>query len=65
VLAADPEGVTADGLKEHVTPIGSPEHAKLTVELKPFCGVTVKVAVPCPPDLTVSELGEAPSVKFG
>ena len=46
VVAGAPEGDTVAGLKEHVAPVGSPEHAKLTVELKPFCGVTVIVAVP-------------------
>jgi len=45
-----PEGVTVVGLKEHVALPGSPEHAKLTTELKPFCGVTVRVVDPCEPE---------------
>jgi hypothetical protein len=36
VVAAVPDGVTVAGAKEHVTPIGNPEHAKLTGELNPF-----------------------------
>ena len=50
VFAAVPEGVTVVGLKEHVAPTGSPEHAKLTAVLNPYCGVTVRVTIPCPPD---------------
>ena len=34
------------GLKDAVTPLGSPETDKLTLPLKPFCGVTVMVLVP-------------------
>ena len=34
------------GLKDAVTPLGSPETDKLTLPLKPFCGVTVIVLVP-------------------
>lgn len=64
VVAAAPEGVTVDGLNEHEAPVGSPEQAKLTEELKPFCGVTVKVVVTCPPDWTVSDGEEAPILKF-
>jgi len=29
------------GLKDAVTPAGSPDTVKLTLPLKPFCGVTV------------------------
>jgi hypothetical protein len=45
VEAAAPEGVTVAGLKAHPTPEGRPEQAKVTVELKPFEGVTEMVAV--------------------
>jgi hypothetical protein len=65
VVAAAPEGVTGAGLKEQVAPVGNPEQAKLTAELNPFCGVTVKVTVPWLPLLTESDVGEAPSVKEG
>jgi hypothetical protein len=44
-----PLGVTDEGLKLHVASEGSPLQVKLTCELNPFNGVTVKVAVPlCP-----------------
>jgi hypothetical protein len=36
VVAAVPDGVTVAGAKEHVAPVGNPEHAKLTGELNPF-----------------------------
>jgi hypothetical protein len=63
VVAAAPEGVTVDGAKEHVAPAGNPEHAKLTGESNPFCGVTVSVTVSALPALPVSVVGEATSVK--
>ena len=53
-VAATLEGVTLEGLKEQVVPVGRPEQAKVTAELKPFCGVTVRVSEPWLPDLTVS-----------
>jgi hypothetical protein len=65
VVAAPPAGVTVAGEKEHVAPVGSPEQAKLTGESNPFTGVTDSVTVPRSPGSTVSEAGEAPSVKFG
>ena len=34
------------GLNDAVTPLGKPEADKLTLPLKPFCGVTVMVLVP-------------------
>ena len=64
VVADEPAGVTDAGLKLHVVPVSNPEQAKLTAELKPFCGVTVRVVVTCPPEEAVSEVGEAASVKF-
>lgn len=64
-LTALPEGVTVGGLKEQVTPEGKPEQAELTVELKPFSGVTVTVAVPLPPAYTVSAFGDRFNVKVG
>jgi len=43
VAALPPDGVTVVGLNEQVAPLGSPEQVKLTNELKPFCGVTVRL----------------------
>lgn len=56
-------GVTEEGLKEQLAPAGNPEQAKVTAELKPFCGVRVNVTVPCPPGLRVSDAGEPAKVK--
>ena len=54
------------GLNEAVTPLGRPEADRLTLPLKPFCGVTVIVLVPLvPPGARLKELGEAESVKPG
>jgi len=49
------------GLNEAVTPLGRPEADKLTLPLKPFCGVTVMVLVPLAPWVIVKLLGEAES----
>ncbi len=57
--------VAGFGLKDAVTPLGKPEADKLTLPLKPFCGVTVIVLVPLAPCVMVKLLGEAESVKFG
>ena len=43
------ELVAGFGLKEAVTPLGSPEADKLTPLLKPFWGANVIVLVPLPP----------------
>ena len=53
------------GLNEAVTPLGRPEADRLTLELKPFCGVTEMVLVPLAPWVTAKELGLAERVKFG
>jgi hypothetical protein len=53
------------GLKEAVTPLGRPEADKLTLLLKPFCGVTVIVLVPLVPWVSAKLLGDAESIKFG
>jgi hypothetical protein len=37
------------GLNDAVTPVGRPDADKLTLLLKPFCGVTVMVLVPVVP----------------
>ena len=47
------------GLKDAVTPLGSPDADKLTLPLKPFCGVTVIVLVPAVPCVIVKLLGVA------
>jgi hypothetical protein len=66
VLAvAAPDGVTVAGLNEQAAPVGSPEHAKLKVELKPYSGMTVTVATPWLPELTVSAAGKTLRVKVG
>ena len=53
------------GLNDAVTPLGRPEADKLTLPLKPFCGVTVMVLVPLVPWVTAKLLGDAESTKFG
>ncbi len=52
------------GLNEAVTPLGSPDADKLTLPLKPFCGVTVMVLVPLAPCTIVKLFGDAEIVKF-
>jgi hypothetical protein len=46
-------------LNDAVTPPGTPDADKLTLPLKPFCGVTVIVLVPLVPCMTVKLLGDA------
>jgi len=63
-------GLTADvlvvavllGLNDAVTPLGRPDADKLTLPLKPFCGVTVMLLVPFVPWITLRLLGEAERV---
>jgi hypothetical protein len=50
------------GLNEAVTPPGRPEADRLTLPLKPFCGVTVTVLVPLVPWVTLKLVGEVDSV---
>ncbi len=50
------------GLNDAVTPPGKPDADKLTLPLKPFCGVTVMVLVPLAPCVIVKLLGDAESV---
>jgi len=47
------------GLKEAVTPLGKLDADKLTLPLKPFCGVTVTFVAPLAPCATLRLLGEA------
>ena len=53
------------GLKDAMTPLGRPEADKLTLLLKPFCGVMVIVLVPLAPCVIVKLFGEADRAKFG
>jgi hypothetical protein len=57
--------VVLPGLNKAVTPLGSPEADRLTLPLKPFCGVTVIVLAPLVPCTIVTLLGEAKSAKLG
>jgi len=52
------------GLKDAVTPLGNPVADKLTLPVKPFCGVTVMVLVPLPPCIMVRLFGDAESAKL-
>lgn len=47
------------GLNDAVTPLGKPDADKLTLPLKPPCGVTVMVLVPLAPWTSLRLLGEA------
>jgi hypothetical protein len=48
-------------LNDAVTPLGRPEADKVTLPLKPFCGVTVIVLVPAVPCVIVKLFGDAES----
>jgi hypothetical protein len=48
-----------------VTPVGSPEAERVTLELNPFLTITVTVSVPLFPGVTVSEAADALNVKLG
>ncbi len=50
------------GLNDAVTPAGRPDADKLTLLLKPFCGVTVMVLVPLVPCTIVKLFGDAERV---
>jgi hypothetical protein len=47
------------GLNDAVTPLGRPDADKLTLPLKPFCGVTVITLVLLVPCVIIKLLGEA------
>ncbi len=53
------------GLKAAVTPLGKPDADRGTLELKPFCGLTVIVLVPLVPWVIVTADGDAERLKFG
>jgi hypothetical protein len=50
------------GLNDAVTPLGRPDADRLTLPLKPFCGVTVMVLALFVPWTTLTLLGEADRV---
>src|SRR5437667_113156 len=51
--------VAGFGLKDAATPLGQPDADKLTLLLKPLCGVTVIVLAPAAPWKMLTLLGEA------
>ena len=53
------------GSKEAVTPLGRPEVLKLTLPVKPFCGVIVMVLVLLVPGAMLKVFGDAERAKFG
>ena len=53
------------GLNDAVTPLGKPDAVMLTLESKPFSGVTVIVDMTLLSCARLNELGDADSVKFG
>jgi hypothetical protein len=55
--------VAALGLKAAVTPVGKPEAERLTLPLKPFCGVMVTALVPLLPCVMFRLPGEVEIVK--
>ena len=52
------------GLKDAVTPTGSPDAARVTLPLKPLSGVMVIVVLTLAPCATVTVPGEVDSEKF-
>ena len=58
------EDVAGLGLNEAVTPLGRPEAVKLTLPVKPFCGMTVIVLVPLAPVAMLRTPGDAERAKF-
>lgn len=52
-------------LNAAVTPVGNPAIEKLTLAVKPFCGVTVIVLAPLPPAVMLRLAGDAAMLKLG
>jgi hypothetical protein len=50
------------GLNDALTPVGKPDADKLTLPLKPFCGVIVTVLVPLVPCVMLRLVGDAERV---
>jgi len=65
VVTAPPLGVTDEGEKLHVLFAGRPEQLNITTLLNPFCGVTLRVAVPVIPATMLKAEGFAVRVKVG
>lgn len=57
--------VVLAGMKEAFTPPGKPDAVRVTLPLKPFCGVTVSVVAPLEPCAKLRLVGAADSVKLG
>ena len=57
--------VVGFGLNAAVTPLGSPDAAKVTLPVKPPSGVTVMVLVPLVPCVMVTVLGDALRLNVG
>lgn len=57
--------VAGFGLNAAVTPLGKPEALKVTLPLKPFCGVMVMVLVAVPPCATLTVFGLVLRLKLG
>lgn len=57
--------VALEGFMEALTPEGRPAAAKVTVPLKPFCGVMVMVLVTEPPGVTLTLAGVAARTNAG
>jgi hypothetical protein len=57
VETAAPLGVSVAGAKAHAVVAGNPEQVKLTAELKPPLGVSVRIAVTFCPAGTVTDVG--------
>jgi hypothetical protein len=53
------------GLSDAVTPLGRPDADRLTLPVKPFCGVTVTVPAPLPPWVMLTLFGDADRLKLG
>ena len=53
------------GLKDALTPLGRPEADRLTLPLKPFCGVMLRVLVPLAPCVMVKLVGDVDNTKLG
>ena len=58
------EPVVGFGLNDAVTPVGRPEADKLTLLVKPLCGVTVTLLVPLAPCAMLTLLGDAERGQF-
>lgn len=56
--------VVLAGLNDAMTPLGKPEADKLTLPLKPPCGLTAMLLAPLAPWMMVRLLGDAESVKL-